>query len=397
MSCLSCRVKSVLTLSLAVCSLVLLAAPPPSAAQQPNLHWKQAPHPRLFLNQQRIAQLRAGLQTTYAPMWAVAGQRADAVAAQHPPAYPTGRDASGEEQWWEMDVGSSLPFLALAYKVTGKKVYLDAAREWTLASCSYPHWGTGSRDGGDLAAGFMLNGVSVVFDWLYDDLDAGTRSTLRRTLIERGRLMYRQSGKEYWRDSYLQNHLWVALAGLAASAAALADDQEAGGEATAWMAECLRKFQRTEALLGPDGASHEGLTYWTLGLDGLLRFWALAGDLTGDNLTSKWWANTGYYRLYLGLPLHSATLRDKVVDFADCTRSEWTGPDYLLRRLAAIYHDPYIQWLGDAFQLRPLRLLLAQHDLVRPGGRPQSTVRAAHYAPLRGYGNCFRPVRLERR
>ena len=93
------------------------------------MSWKQAPHPRLFLNHQRIAQLRAGLQTTYAPMWVAIEKQADAVAAKHPPAYSSGTDLSGEEQWWEMNVGSSLPYLALAYKITGKKVYLDAAKE----------------------------------------------------------------------------------------------------------------------------------------------------------------------------------------------------------------------------------------------------------------------------
>ena len=41
---------------------------------------------------------------------------------------------------------------------------------------------------------------------------------------------------------------------------------------------CLEKFRRTEAILGNDGASHEGLTYWSMGVDGLLRFWALAKD-----------------------------------------------------------------------------------------------------------------------
>lgn len=128
----------------------------------------------------------------------------------------------------------------------------------------------------------MLTGVAVVYDWLYDDLDPDTRATLRRTLLERGRLMYRQSKKMYWRDAYLQNHLWVSLAGLAASASALEDDAEAAEEAAIWMSACLEKFRRTEALLGPDGASQEGLTYWTLGLDGLLRFWALANDLTGE-------------------------------------------------------------------------------------------------------------------
>ena len=246
-----------------------------------------------------------------------------------------------------MDVASKLPYLALAYVVTGRKTYFNAAREWTLASCAYPHWGTGTRDGGDLAAGYMLLGVGVVYDWLYADLDAPARQIMRQTLIERSRIMYRQSSRMSWSERYLQNHLWVTMAGLGASAFAVLDDPEAAPEAAQWVNACLTKFRRTETLLGNDGASHEGVTYWSLGIDGLQRFWALAADLLGEQPSATWWSKTGYYRIYMSLPRNSWTPASKVIDFADGIGSDWVGPDYLLRRLAAMNQDGYLQGFGN--------------------------------------------------
>src|SRR5262245_21970684 len=170
---------------------------------------------------------------------------------------------------------------------------------------------------------------------------------VRKRIADRARLMFRQSRTVYWRNWDLQNHQWVSLSGLAAAAMALADDREFAGEATEWAALVREHFRRTERLLGPDGASHEGLTYWSLGLDGLLRFWALSKDLLEENLSSSWWKSTSYYRLYLSLPRSAWTMRSKVVDLADCTRSDWLGPDFLLYRLAHLYRDGYVQWLGN--------------------------------------------------
>jgi hypothetical protein len=134
----------------------------------------------------------------------------------------------------------------------------------------------------------------------------------------------------------------VNIAGLAAAALAL----DAAPETQDWIAMVREKFRSTEAALGPDGASHEGVGYWSYGVEYMLKYWRLASDLLGENLTSPWWQNTAAYRLYLGLPRNSWTSANAVVDIADCPRYDWYGPDYLLRRLAAIYQDPHAQWLA---------------------------------------------------
>jgi hypothetical protein len=62
-------------------------------------------------------------------------------------------------------VGNAMPVLAMAWVLSGEKQYLEAARQWALASCGYRTWGVGRIDGMDLAAGHQLLGLGLVYDW----------------------------------------------------------------------------------------------------------------------------------------------------------------------------------------------------------------------------------------
>ncbi|HWI55910.1 MAG TPA: hypothetical protein VNZ22_01695, partial [Bacillota bacterium] len=170
-------------------------------------------HPRLYLDAARIAELRQAIQTTHAPMWKELRELADHAVKSGPPAYREQDGHSGDEQLWQREVGNTLPVLAMTWVLSGEKRYLEAARRWALASCAYPTWGLGRIDGMDLAAGHQLFGLGLVYDWCYADLDAAARRTLRETLVRRTSAMFEAaaSGTAWWRQSYLQNHLWVNL------------------------------------------------------------------------------------------------------------------------------------------------------------------------------------------
>jgi len=325
----------------------LLALPCWLAAQPPaELESRRGIHPRLYLDSNRVAELKAAIQTTHAGVWSPVKRQADSIAARRPPAYAEPSDPN-DEQLWQRDVGNNLPYLAMAYLMTGDRSYLESAQQWSLASCGYPHWGGARFDGNDLAAGHQLFGLALVYDWLYHDLEGETRATIRRTLAERGAAMARAATTQYWRNSFLQNHLWVNATGLAAVAFAIFDEPEFEEQALKWVALVLEKYRRTEAALGSDGASHEGVGYWSYGVEYMLKFWQLGLDFLKENLSSEWWAKTASYRLYLGLPQRSWTRQNAIVDLADCPRGDWYGPDYLLRRLARINQDGHAQWLAE--------------------------------------------------
>ncbi len=316
----------------------------------PTLEALRGVHPRLYLNERRVAELRKALSTTHAEIWKEVRAQADRAVRRGPPSYIKDDGHSGDEQLWQRSVGNTLPLLAISYVLTGEKVYLDSARKWALASCGYPTWGLGRIDGMDLAAGHQLFGLALVYDWCYHDLDAETLKTIRQTLQKRAGAMYEAAatGKAWWRRSYLQNHLWVDSTGLAAAGFALFDEED---EASGWIGFPLDIFQRTMAALGPDGASHEGVGYWEYGVEYMLKFMDLSRSLLGVELGERdWWRNTSRYALYLSLPRNAWSRGNCIVDLADCPRSHWYGPDYLLRNLAHRFHDGQAQWLAQEIE-----------------------------------------------
>jgi hypothetical protein len=156
----------------------------------PSLEKVRGIHPRLYLDSARIAELRQAIQTTHAPLWKELRQRADRAVRQGPPAYREHDNYSGDEQLWQREVGNAMPVLAMAWALSGEREYLDAARQWALASCGYRTWGLGRIDGMDLAAGHQLFGLGLVYDWCYADLGAEARRTIRDTLVKRTSAMF---------------------------------------------------------------------------------------------------------------------------------------------------------------------------------------------------------------
>ncbi len=312
----------------------------------PALEKTRGKHPRLFLDAHRVAELRQAIKTTHVALWRELREQADLLVRRGAPTYRKDDNWSGEEQLWQREVGNAMPVLAMAWLLTQDATYLNAARDWALASCSYPTWGLGRIDGMDLAAGHQLLGLAIVYDWCHDNLGDAARQTIRDTLNRRTDAIYEAAatGKVWWQRSYLQNHLWVNICGMSAAGFALFDEVD---DASGWIALPLRKFEKTMSVLGPDGASHEGYGYWEYGVEYMMKFMDLARALLDVDLYDRaWWRQTALYPQYLSLPRHAWTPSNCIVDIADCPRGHWYGPDYLLRGLAHTFHDPHAQWLA---------------------------------------------------
>ena len=302
-------------------------------------------HPRIYLTAERIGELREAIKTTHAGLWEEVRAQADSAVKRGAPEYIEDDKWSGDEQLWQRGVGNTMPLLAMAYVLSGERKYLDSAREWALASCGYETWGLGRTDGMDLAAGHQLFGLGIVYDWCHDDLDAEAKQTIRDTIVRRTSAMFEAAAtaQAWWRNSYLQNHLWVNVCGMAGAGFAVFDEVE---DASMWIGLPLEKFGRTMEALGDDGASHEGAGYWQYGVEYMMKFLHLSGQLLGADIVGEgqWWRNTAAYYAYLTVPRNAWTRRSSLVDIADCPRGNWYGPDYLLRGLAWEYRDGHAQW-----------------------------------------------------
>ncbi len=306
-------------------------------------------HPRIYLTADRLTALKAQLtKEPHTTLLKQLKQVADGLVEDGPPAYRADDKWSGEEQLYQREVGNAIPNLALTYLLTGERKYLESARSWMLASAGYPTWGLGDIDGMDLAAGHQLYGLALAYDWLYHDLDAEALATVRACLERRGQRMYERllNRQVWWHDAYLQNHQWVDMTGLTAAGLALYGEVDG---VDGWMLLPLEKARVTMKSLGPDGASHEGVPYWTYGVEYLLKFMDLARSLLGEDLFTGnvWFEHTASFRLYSMLPRSHWTRESDLMTFADGPRYDWYGPDYMLRKLAAEYRDGHAQWLAD--------------------------------------------------
>lgn len=305
-------------------------------------------HPRIHLTADRLTALKAQLaKEPHATLLKQLRQVADGSVDDGPPAYRADDRWSGEEQLYQREVGNAIPNLALTYLLTGERKYLESARAWMLASAGYPTWGLGDIDGMDLAAGHQLYGLALAYDWLYHDLDSEALDATRACLQSRGQRMYERllNRQIWWHDAYLQNHQWVNMTGLAAAGLALYGEVEG---VDGWVLLPIEKARVTMESLGPDGASHEGVPYWSYGAEYLLKFMDLARSLLGEDLFkgNAWFEHTASFRLYSMLPRSHWTRQSDLMTFADGPRYDWYGPDYMLRKLAAEYRDGHAQWLA---------------------------------------------------
>lgn len=251
------------------------------------------------------------------------------------------RVTADEEQVWQRVTGNAIPVLAMAYVQTKDSVYLQAAVDWADKAMTYPVWGF---KGTDLAAGHLLFGFATLYDWCYDDLDAETKRRIEQEILKRGVVVYQSLlPKGFWfKDAFLQNHLWVTGAGLFAASAAIVDKHP---EVQPWIDLVRERLSKTFGLLGPDGASHEGMGYWTGGMEHLIHYMHMVKQLYGeDHFDLPWFRNTANYYLALSVPLSGWSKDVEVVDFADSYRRSWAGPSHTLRKLASTYGNGYAQY-----------------------------------------------------
>ena len=326
-------------------------------------------HPRLYLTNARLAELRGAAGSTHARLLEELLDHAESLLKSGPPEW---RPQQGEfdEQWWMANNGPSMINLALAYLMTGDERFRDGARLWALETCAYPGWGKG---GADCMTGHNLFGLAVTYDWLYNDLDPDALSKIRETLIKWASHMYGRATSgtmvptielytirpwPEWEEAWLQNHLWVNSSGLLAAGLALYDEAD---EASAWAGFALDRFSTTMRYLGPDGASHEGINYWSYGIEHLLKSMHLIRDLLGVDLyDNEWFRNTARYRIAMSIPRNAWKRGSTTVNYGDSHARDSYGPDTILRALAAEYRDSHAQYLAAA---------LDNADILNPGNR----------------------------
>ena len=147
--------------------------------------------------------------------------------------------------------------LALAYRFTRDKKYLDAAVNNMKAVCDFTDWNPSHF----LDVAEMTNGVAIGYDWLFNDLSIADRETIRNGIKIKGMTEYRKSYESSWWHDGDNNWNQVCNGGLMVGSLAIAETDPT--YASDFLPKVLSNLKFSNKFYAPDGAWYEGPGYWS--------------------------------------------------------------------------------------------------------------------------------------
>jgi hypothetical protein len=208
-----------------------------------------------------------------------------------------------------------IPYLVLAYQFTKNTKYASRAWDQLNRMCSYPDWGANRHF---LDAGIAAKAVGMAFDGLYDYLTVSQRNQLYNALrsfvlgpgknqIDNG------TGPFKWYDT---DDNWNGICHGGMIMAALATYEMDSTFNSSVIATCANGMLKYIKSFDPDGASEEGLSYWSYGLsntmlalESMKRSLGATFGLTNQAGLKK----TGMFPYYVSGPVGTATFGDDYV------------------------------------------------------------------------------------
>jgi oligo-alginate lyase len=145
---------------------------------------------------------------------------------------------------------------SFAFRISGDSTYLERARREMLTVSAFPDWNPSHY----LDVAEMTTGLALGYDWLFNDLRAEDRATIRRAIVGKGIAQARNGHK-----TFSMTHNWgqVCIGGMVLGALAVEEDEP---ELAASLLKAAQNtvFASLQAYQ-PDGIYPEGPGYWTYG------------------------------------------------------------------------------------------------------------------------------------
>lgn len=272
-------------------------------------------HPRLFYNETRIAEI---MNTVNGDRKFAAKTYADimnqAKALLNAPLKNWQLDGTNLRITTIHDVGNTdLPILALAYLFTKDATYAERCYRQMQAMCSWKDWGASRHF---LDTGIGARGFAMAYDAIYDYLNENQRKELvgglRRLALEPGRLQIETGQGQAW-AWYNANNNWNGICNGGLICAALAVYETDPEFMSHLIALASNKMMIYMQSFEPDGASEEGMMYWSYGLTNAF----LALEAMQRNLTTTYGltdlngiSKTGWFPYHVSGPVGTATFGD---------------------------------------------------------------------------------------
>lgn len=221
-----------------------------------NLKTLKIDHPRLFLTDQKVIEYKQ-LRTTDATL----DKYINAVIA-------TANSLVTKPMLTRVLIGPRLldvsrellkrtTHLAMAYRFTGDKKYLDAAVNNMKVVCEFSDWNPSHF----LDVAEMTNGVAIGYDWLYNEMSSADRETIRTGLKLKGLAEYRKAYDTAWWHNGDNNWNQVCNGGLIVGSLAIAETDPTF--ARDFIPKAVENLPFSNKFYAPDGAWYEGPGYWS--------------------------------------------------------------------------------------------------------------------------------------
>lgn len=214
------------------------------------------PHPYLFADEATFASLASADDPYKVILRNLVFEMADKALAVPDPDSP--------DNWIKLgymrQVEGRIISFAMAYRLSGKTEYRDAAIRQMLKVCADPDWGLSHF----LDVGEGCTGVAVGYDWLYDELTPEQRDTIRKAIIDRAllpSLEVNETNSSWFKGDFNWNQ--VCHGGLTVGALAILDEVEGLPETV--IRRALECIPYAGAAYYPDGSYAEGPSYWEFG------------------------------------------------------------------------------------------------------------------------------------
>lgn len=292
--------------------------------------------PRLYFNKARLNELRSLKdKQPYSDLLRIIRKRARALVGNRA---PTSLMRLNDEALRRPADG--LVDHAFYHLITGDNSSWVVVQDLLRTFSASPRWASNE----DIGAAHSLFALSLAYDWFYNDLSSALRLMVKDAIVEHAEILDEiiRTKRLWWAQErgYLQNHNYVNSGALAVAGIALYGEDR---RASKWLNTAQENFTRVLPLLSPDGASHEGIGYWSYGTLWLLNYYMAMAPAQGFDPVreSGFLRNTAKFRLYASLPGFQYN-----VDFADSPKVDFYGPGAILRGLARIFRDGHAQWLA---------------------------------------------------
>lgn len=253
------------------------------------------PHPRLFITNKQLTEIQAKLnsQPLLQVFYKAMLTKADDIMEQPPVRrVKTGRRLLSVSR----RCLDRVIHLSTAYRLTGKKSYLNRAEKEMLAAAAFSDWNPSHF----LDVAEMTAALAIGYDWLYDGLSNATRQTIRQAIMEKGlQPSLKNTGWVHGHNNWNQ----VCNGGITLGVLAIMEDQPELAKKLVHRA--VNGVQVVMKLYEPDGDYPEGPGYWMYGTSyNVILLSALESVLGTDfNLSqAPGFTRTAAYYLYVTGP-----------------------------------------------------------------------------------------------